>query len=49
MPATVELYPSFAQQFLPGVVGKYNVPGIDQTPLGAFRLWSDWVLTPCSA
>lgn len=47
MNAKVQLFQHFASEFLPGLLGDYTVTNINQSPLGAFRLWADWVLTPC--
>lgn len=47
MPAAVQLDERFARKFFPGMAGSYTTPGIDESPLGSFRLWADWSLTPC--
>jgi hypothetical protein len=47
MPAEVQLCEQFAQDFFPGLAGRYPAPGINESPLGSFRLWADWSLTPC--
>jgi hypothetical protein len=45
--ANIQIFRQFAQEFFPGLEGSYTVTNINESPLGAFRLWADWSLSPC--
>jgi hypothetical protein len=47
MNAKIQLFRQFAQEFFPGLEGNYTTTNLNESPLGAFRLWADWVLKGC--
>ncbi|MCI0564186.1 MAG: hypothetical protein MN733_37400 [Nitrososphaera sp.] len=48
MSVKVQLFRQFAQEFFPDSAGDYATTNLNQSPLGAFRLWAGWSLGPCS-
>jgi len=43
----IQLFHQFTQKFLPHSAGNYTTTNLQESPLGAFRLWSRWSLGPC--
>jgi hypothetical protein len=44
----IQLFHQFTQKFLPHSAGNYTTTNLQESPLGAFRLWSRWSLGPCN-